>query len=126
MEKENLKKILKDAAIDRNRQLSRWRYHIAKHPEEYNAYIELKDKLDQEKQELTKQMKEHIKQINKEKQSEYYKKYYEQNKEIIKKKARDYSREKYYPKHREEKLASVEAYQVKRKDQEKICFPEIN
>ena len=62
MEKENLKKILKDAAIDRNRQLSRWIYHIAKHPEEYNAYIELKDKLDQEKQELAKQMKEHIKQ----------------------------------------------------------------
>ena len=71
-------------------------------------------------------MKEHVKQINKEKQSEYYKKYYEQNKEIIKEKARDYSREKYYPKHREEKLASVKAYQAKRKDQENIFFPEIN
>ena len=42
MEIENLKKILKDAAVDRNRQFSRWRYHIAKHPEEYNIYIELK------------------------------------------------------------------------------------
>ena len=39
MEKENIKKILNDAAADRNRQLSRWRYHILKHPEEYDKYI---------------------------------------------------------------------------------------
>ena len=125
MEKENLKKVLKDAAVDRNRQLSRWRYHIAKHPEEYNIYIELKERLDKEMQELNQQMKEHIKQINKEKKSEYFKKYYEQNKEIIQKKARDYAREKYYPMHREEKLASVKAYQAKKKNEENIFFPEI-
>ncbi len=49
MEKENIKKILNDAAADRNRQLSRWRYHIVKHPEEYDKYIELKEKLNNEK-----------------------------------------------------------------------------
>ena len=115
MEIENLKKILKDAAVDRNRQFSRWRYHIAKHPEEYNIYIELKERLDKEIQELNKQMKEYIKQTNKEKNKEYFKKYYEQNKEIIQKKARDYAREKYYPMHREKKIESVKAYQAKKK-----------
>ncbi len=67
MEKENIKKIMNDAAADRNRQLTRWRYHAAKHPEEYDEYIKLKEKLNNEKKELLQQMKEHITKISKEK-----------------------------------------------------------
>ena len=122
MEIENLKKILKDAAVDRNRQFSRWRYHIAKHPEEYNIYIELKERLDKEIQELNKQMKEYIKQTNKEKNKEYFKKYYEQNKEIIQKKARDYAREKYYPMHREKKNRKCESISSQKKNEEIFFF----
>jgi hypothetical protein len=128
MEKENIKKILNDAAADRNRQLSRWRYHIVKHPEEYDKYIELKEKLNNEKKELLQQMKEYLKNINKEKKLEYYKKYYEENKESIKKKAREYSREKYYPQHREQKILMAKAYQEKKKGElteENIYFPKI-
>ena len=128
MEKENIKKILNDAAADMNRQLSRWRYHIVKHPEEYEKYIELKETLNHEKKELLQQMKEYIKNINKEKKLEYYKKYYEENKESIKKKAREYSREKYYPQHREQKILMAKAYQEKKKGElteEKIYFPKI-
>ena len=60
-------------------------------------------------------MKEFRKQINKLTKSDYYKNYFEQNKEIMKEKARDYSRDTYYPQHREEKLNKVKAYQAKLK-----------
>jgi hypothetical protein len=126
MEKENLKKILSDACIERNRQLSRWRYHIAKHPEQYNEYVELQQKLKNEIEDLKAKLKEHTKIITKDKKSEYFKKYYEENKEIIKEKARIYSRDKYYPLHKEEKIKSVKAYQAKKKDQEYIFFPNLN
>jgi hypothetical protein len=128
MEKENIKKILNDAAADRNRQLTRWRYHVAKHPEKYDEYIKLKEKLNNEKKELLQQMEEHIKKISKENKLKYFKKYYEENKENIKMKAREYSREKYYPKHREEKIAKVKANQEKKKGElteENIYFPKI-
>ena len=57
---------------------------------------------------------------------EYFKKYYEENKEIIKEKARIYSRDKYYPLHKEEKIKSVKKYQAKKRDQEYIFFPKTN
>jgi len=126
MEKENLKRILADLYIEKNRKLSRWRYHISKHPEQYDAYIELQQKFKTEIEDLKAKIKEQIEIITKDKKSEYFKKYYEQNKEIIKQKARDYSREKYYPLHKEEKIAYVKAYQAKKKDQEFIYFPKLD
>ena len=126
MEKENLKRLLADLYIEKNRKLSRWRYHISKHPEQYDAYIELQQKFKTEIEDLKAKIKEQIEIITKDKKSEYFKKYYEQNKEIIKKKARDYSREKYYPLHKEEKIAAAKAYQAKKKDQEFIYFPKLD
>ena len=126
MEKEHLKKIISDACIERNRQLSRWRYHIAKHPEQYIEYVELQQKLKNEIEDLKAKLKEHTKIITKDKKLEYFKKYYEENKKNLKQKARDYSREKYYPLHKEEKIKAVKAYQAKKKDQEYIFFPKLD
>ena len=59
---------------------------------------------------------------------DHNKKYYEENKESIKKKAREYSREKYYPQHREQKILTAKAYQEKKKGvltEENIYFPKI-
>ena len=55
-------------------------------------------------------MKEFRNQTNKQTKSDYYKIYYEKNKEIMKEKARDYSREIYYPNNREQKLIKVATY----------------